>query len=138
MIAWLMYWVAGYLFNRIDIQNRHIHMLKTAQEVSKGYHIIFKSIQSFSLHLVSSHFSLPLSLALFSLLPLARRPPCLPSLPQEPHGLHLDDFHPSQQWYSPSQDCSWRQSQATLHLVSFLDTFDTFCLIHRKVCGDEI
>ena len=33
MLAWLMYWVAGYLFNRIDIQNRHIHMLKAAQEV---------------------------------------------------------------------------------------------------------
>ena len=111
MVVWLMYWVAGYLFNRIDIQNRHIHMLKAAQEVSKGYHIIFKSIQSFSLHLVSSHFSL---------LPLARRPPCLPSLPQEPHGLHLDDLHPAQQWYSPSQDCSWRQSQATLHLVCML------------------
>ena len=68
MLVWLMYWVAGYLFNRIDIQNRHIHMLKAAQEVSKGYYIIFKRIQSFSLRLVSSLSLLPLSLSL-SLLP---------------------------------------------------------------------
>ena len=40
MLAWLMYWVAGYLYNRIDIQNRHVHMLKVAQEVGTSYNIL--------------------------------------------------------------------------------------------------
>ena len=80
VLAWLMYWVAGYLYNRIDIQNRHIHMLKAAQEVWLQHHLKYLII------LCSLSLSLSLSFS-FSLSSLQRGVP-LVFLPC--HKSHMD------------------------------------------------